>query len=330
MFKITKQNIERWSQEGYRNTFGMAIVEIGKTNQDVVVLTADLAGTTRVIKFAENFPDRFFQAGIAEQNLIGMAAGLASCGKIPVVTTFATFASMRCCEQLRSDVAYTGFNVKVIGVDSGISMGTLGATHNAIEDMGIIRSIPNILILSPCDGLELVKAINAAIEQRGPVYVRMGGGKSLKPVYKENYEFNVGKAVTLREGKDGTIIATGTMVSKALEAADILSGDNISLRVINVHTIKPVDEDIIVKAANETKNIITIEEHSVIGGLGSAVADVMAQAGVGTLIKIGLPDAFGPIAPYQELLAYYGLTPEKITVTIKQFFIRGIPCYALK
>ena len=318
MPEITKQNIEKWSKEGFRNTFGMAILEAGMRNPDVVVLTADLAGTTRVVEFSEKFPERFYQTGIAEQNLMGMAGGLASCGKIPVVTTFATFASMRCCEQLRSDIAYTGFNVKIIGVDSGIGMGTLGATHNAIEDIGIIRSIPNMVLLSPCDGLELVKALGAAIDYNGPVYVRMGGGESLKPVYEEDYEFKIGKAVTLKEGNDGTIIASGTMVSKALEAAEILSDILLSLRVINVHTIKPIDIEIIVKAAVETKNIITIEEHNVTGGLGSAVADVMAQAGAGILTKIGFPDSFGPIAPYQELLSYYGLTPEAMAVVIRQ------------
>lgn len=317
MMDISKINIDRWSKEGYRNTFGEAIVEAGNGNPNLVVLTADLAGTTRVVQFSRQYPDRFFQTGIAEQNMMGMAAGLASCGKIPVVTTFATFATMRCCEQLRSDIAYTGFNVKVIGVDSGIGMGSLGATHNAIEDIGILRSIPNVVILSPCDGLELIKALEAAITHKGPVYLRMGGGKSLKPIYSEEYQFELGKGVTLKDGSDCTIIATGTMVAKVVDAAAMLSSEGISARVVNMHTIKPLDEDIIARAAVETRYIITVEEHNIIGGLGSAVADVMAQTGQGKLTKIGLPDEFGPIGSYSELLEHYKLTPEAIANVAK-------------
>jgi transketolase len=276
-------------------------------------MVADLGRAMGASGFAKSFPERYLQCGIAEQNLIGMAAGLASCGKIPYLTSFAPFATMRCCEQIRVDLAYNNLPVKVIGSESGVSMGVLGTTHYALEDIGVLRSISNLVIISPADGLELVKVMYAVLTLKGPVYIRLGGGKTIPMVYKEDYTFTIGKAVTLKEGTDGTLIATGTMVDKAMKAAEILSNDNIHFRVLNIHTIKPIDEEAIVKAATETKNIITIEEHNIIGGLGSAVGDVMAQHGVGKLLKMGLPDEFPEsIASYPDLLERYGLTSRNI------------------
>jgi transketolase len=311
--KVTEQNIKEWSGQTFRTMFTKAITSIAAENPDVVLMVADLGRAMGASGFAESYPERYLQCGIAEQNLIGMAAGLASGGKIPYLTSFAPFATMRCCEQIRVDLAYNDLPVKIIGSESGVSMGVLGTTHFALEDIGVLRSISNLVIISPADGLELVKTMYAVLKLKGPVYIRLGGGKSIPMVYKEDYNFTIGKAVTLKEGTDGTLIATGTMVNKAMEAAESLLKDNLHFGVMNIHTIKPIDEEAIVKAAIETKNIITIEEHNIIGGLGSAVGDVMAQHGVGKLLKIGLPDEFPKtIASYPELLERYGLTSQNI------------------
>ena len=324
MLRVTQQNVKEWAEnETFRTMFTRTVTDIAGEVPEAVLMVADLGRAMKAAAFISLYPERYIQVGIAEQNLIGVAAGLASCGKIPFVTTFAPFATMRCCEQIRDDVAYTNFNVKIVGSESGVSLGTLGATHYAIEDIGVMRSIPNMVIISPADGAELVKSMQAAARYYGPVYIRMGGSNKLPFVYKDDYEFVLGKAVMLKEGTDCTIIATGTMVSRALDAAVLLEKEGINARVINMHTIKPIDEDAIIKAANDTGLVVTVEEHNIVGGLGSAVGEVMAQNGTGKLVKFGLPDMFAStIAPYNDLLERYGLTSENIALKIRELVKR--------
>jgi transketolase len=243
--------------------------------------------------------------------------GLASSGLTPFLTTFAPFITMRCLEQIRN-AAYANFDIKLIGSESGFSLGTLGVTHYGLEDIGVLRSISGLTIMSPADGVELAKMLEASSKTYGPVYIRLGGTKNLPRVYEDDYKFEIGKAVTLKDGNDAAIIATGVMVAKAMEAVKILSTQGFNVRLINIHTIKPIDKNVILKAAKETKQIVTIEEHNINGGLGSAVADVLAEAGIGTLTKLGIPDAFSnTIAPYEDLLERYGLTPSKIAAVVK-------------
>lgn len=249
--------------------------------------------------------------------MIGIASGLALAGKTVFATTFAAFAAMRCCEQVRTDMCYQKANVKLVGADAGVVMGTLGNTHYAVEDISIIRAMPNIIILSPADGLEIVKATLAAAKYNGPVYIRLTGARNNPIVYEEDYNFEIGKAITVREGKDVTIFATGAMVSISIGAGDLLLDKGISVKVVDMHTIKPIDADIIRKAVRETELIISVEEHNVLGGLGAAIAEVIAEEGnAPPLVRIGLPDRFGPIGTYTEQLQRYGLTAENIADTI--------------
>lgn len=313
MLEINEASIKTWSEIGSRGAFGKAMLYLGETMDDLAVITADLSDASRVTEFRKRYPDKFYNVGIAEQNMVGIASGLALAGKTVFATTFAAFASMRCCEQLRTDMCYQKANVKLIGVDSGIVMGTLGNTHYAIEDISIVRGMPNLVILSPADGLEIVKATIAAALYKGPVYLRLTGGRNNPIVYKEDYNFDIGKAVTLREGKDVAIFATGTMVAVTLQAADLLKGKGIAARVVDIHTIKPLDAEVIKKAAKETGLIVTVEEHNILGGLGAAVAEIVAEEGnAPRLVRIGLPDSFGPIGTYAEQLERYGLTGENI------------------
>ncbi|MBN1672315.1 MAG: transketolase [Kiritimatiellae bacterium] len=319
MLPITEAAVQEWSDIGPKGAFGKAIIAVAEACPDVVVVTADLSDATRVTEYSRLFPDRFFQVGIAEQNLIGVAAGLALHGKIPFATTFAAFASMRCCEQVRTDVAYPDCNVKVLGADGGVVMGTLGTTHYGIEDIAIMRAIPNMTVLSPCDGAEVVKATAAAALHVGPVYLRLTGGKKMPIVYREDFSFEIGKAITLRPGDDATILATGTMVAKALGAADLLEARGLNVRVVDMHTIKPLDEDAVRSAAQETSLIVTAEEHTVIGGLGSAVAEIVSGLqDTPRLVRIGLPDRFGHIANYAGLLNGYGLTEPGIADAVER------------
>jgi transketolase len=314
MLAITEQNISSWSKESFRTMLMKSVCDIASDTPELIFLVADLGRAIGASEFCKSYPDRYIEVGIAEQNMMGIAAGLASCGKMPIVTTFAPFASMRCCEQIRTDVAYTNYNVKVVGFETGLSQGTLGTTHYGLEDIGVLRSIANLAIMSPADATETVKMMKAATAHRGPVYIRLNGGRGGIPMaYKSDYDFEIGRGVLMEDGSDGTIIAVGSMVPRALHAADIMRESSVHFRVVNMHTIKPIDEDIIVKAAKETKNIVTVEEHTVTGGLGSAVADVLAQHGVGQLTKAGLPDAFpDTVAPYEDLLDRYGLTAQKL------------------
>lgn len=294
-----------------RDAYGEALRELGGLNRDIVVLDADLSGSTKTAIFKKEFPERFFNVGIAEQNLIGTAAGLAAAGKIPFASTFAMFATGRAFEIIRNSVCYPNLNVKIAATHAGLMVGEDGATHQALEDVSIMRSLPNMVVLSPADGVEAKQCIYKAAEYKGPVYIRLGRSK-VPVIFDENYKFEIGKGVELKEGKDITIIAAGVMVEKALIAADKLSEENISARVINMSTIKPIDKDIIIKAANETKGIVTVEEHSVIGGLGSAVSEVVVGNVPTYVEKIGTMDTFGESGDGNKLLEKYGLSVENI------------------
>ena len=254
-----------------RESFGEALCELAETNKDIVVFDADLAAATKTGVFKKAFPDRFFDCGIAEGNMIGVAAGLAASGKIPVAASFAMFATGRAFEQIRNSVAYPTLNVKIAGSHAGISTGEDGATHQCIEDIAIMRAIPNMMVLNPADHWEMKAATKAALEYKGPVYIRLGRA-AVPVIYEEGKTFEIGKALRVREGKDAAILATGIMVNEALKAVRELEAEGINARLINIHTIKPIDRDIIVKAAQETGRIITVEEHNIIGGLADAVS----------------------------------------------------------
>lgn len=300
-----------------RDAYGEALKEIGAANKDIVVLDADLSSSTRTSMFKKEYPERFFNVGIAEQNLIATAAGLATTGKIPFASTFAVFATGRAFEVIRNSVAYPKLNVKIAATHAGLTVGEDGATHQALEDISLMRSIPNMVVLSPADAVEAKKCIYKAAEYKGPVYIRLGRSK-VPVIFDDNYEFEIGKGVQLKEGKDITIIATGVMVSKALQAAEELEEEGISCRVINISTIKPIDKDIIIKAAKETKGIVTVEEHSVIGGLGSAVAEVLSESCPTYMARIGTMDTFGESGNADELLDKYGLNTENIKINVKK------------
>lgn len=300
-----------------RESYGNALVELGKEHEDLVVLDADLAAATKTGIFKKAFPDRHIDCGIAESNMIGIAAGLATTGKVPFASSFAMFAAGRAYEQVRNSVGYPKLNVKIGATHAGISVGEDGATHQCNEDIALMRTIPGMVIINPSDDVEAKAAVKAAYEYVGPVYLRFG--RLAAPVINDNasYKFELGKGVKLREGKDITIVATGLMVSESLVAADMLTKDGIEATVINIHTIKPLDEDIIVEAAKNTKKVITVEEHSVIGGLGSAVCDALCAKYPTTVQKIGMYDIYGESGPAVQLLKKYKLDAEGIYEQIK-------------
>lgn len=317
---FTRDQVEKLSQLGSRGAFGAAMMELGAEDPNLFVITADLGDATRVSQFGRAYPDQYLNIGIAEQNLVGAAAGMALAGRTVVATTFAAFASMRACEQVRTDMGYMRANVKLVGADAGVVMGTLGNTHYAVEDIGVLRSCPYLTILSPADGVEIVKATRAAVAMDGPVYIRLTGKAGLPVVYQEDFDFQIGKAVRLREGGDVTIFATGTMVYFALRAADVLAEQGVRARVVDMHTIKPLDAAEITAAAQETGLLISVEEHNVLGGLGAAVAEVVAGIGnTPKLVRIGLPDSFGPIGTYEYQLQRYGLTAEQLAADIQRY-----------
>lgn len=301
-----------------RDAYGEALKELGKINKDIVVLDADLSGSTKTGVFAKEFPERFINVGIAEQNLIGTAAGLATTGKIPFASSFAMFAAGRAFEIIRNSVAYPKLNVKIAATHAGLTVGEDGASHQALEDISIMRTIPNMVVLNPADGVETKAAIKKAAEYKGPVYIRLGRSKVPVIFDEESYEFEIGKGIKLREGTDVTIIATGIMVSLAMEAAEILKKEGLEARVINMHTIKPIDKDIILEAARETRAIVTAEEHNIIGGLGSAVAEVLVESYPTVMERVGVMDTFGESGNGDELLKKYGLTAENIAVAARK------------
>lgn len=301
-----------------RESFGEALCELAKENKDIVVLDADLAAATKTSIFEKAFPERFKDCGIAEGNMIGVAAGLASCGKTPVAASFAMFATGRAFEQIRNSVAYPNLNVKIAGSHAGISTGEDGATHQCIEDIGIMRTIPNMVVLNPADHYEMIEATKAAIEHKGPVYIRLGRLAIDSFNDPENYNFELGKGITLHEGSDIAVIATGLCVNEARKAVLELEAEGINARLINIHTIKPIDRDIIIKAAKETGKIVTVEEHNVIGGLADAVCEVTSDECPVKVRRIGVYDRFGYSGPAKELLDIFGLTAPNIKKVIKE------------
>ncbi len=299
-----------------RESYGNALLEIAKEHDDLVVLDADLAAATKTGIFKKGYPERFIDCGIAEANMMGIAAGLSTCGKVPFASTFAMFAAGRAFEQVRNTIGYPHLNVKIGATHAGISVGEDGATHQCNEDIALMRTIPGMTIINPCDDVEARAAVKAAYEFDGPVYLRFG--RLAAPVInKDDYKFEIGKGVMMKEGSDVTIVATGLMVSSALEAANKLAADGIDAEVINIHTIKPIDEDIIIKSAKKTKNVVTVEEHSVIGGLGSAVCDVLSEKCPTKVTKLGVQDVFGHSGPAVELLKEFKLDGEGVYSQIR-------------
>lgn len=300
-----------------RDAYGEALVELGKKNPNIVVLEADISKSTRTCYFAKKFPERFFNAGVAEQNEMAVAAGLASCGKIPFVSTYAVFATMRACEQVRTFICYPHLNVKIAASHGGITPANDGVTHQGTEDIGIMSTLPNMTVIMPADAVATKKLVKAVAEYEGPVYLRFTRD-AVPIIYKENINFEIGKSITIREGSEVTLVALGDMVSKSIEAADILAEEGISAQVIDMHTVKPIDKEAIVKAAQETKAIITIEDHNIFNGLGSRVAEIIAEEKLSVGFKrIGLKDTFAESGEYEELLVKYGLSTRHIVETAK-------------
>ena len=302
-----------------RDSYGNALAELGTEHDNVVVLDADLAAATKTGVFKKAHPDRFIDCGIAESNMIGVAAGLATTGKVPFASSFAMFAAGRAFEQVRNSVGYPHLNVKIGATHAGISVGEDGATHQCNEDIALMRTIPGMVVINPADDVEARAAVRAAYEHQGPVYMRFG--RLAVPVINDrpDYKFELGKGIVLREGKDLTIIANGLCVAPALEAAEKLAADGIDAKVINIHTIKPLDEDLVVAAAKETGKVVTVEEHSIIGGLGGAVCECLAEKAPVPVKRIGIHDVFGESGPALELLHKYGLDAEGIYTQISDF-----------
>ena len=302
-----------------RAAYGKALVELADQEPNLVVLDADLSGSTMTKEFAAAHPDRFFDMGIAEANMVGVAAGLATCGKKPFVNSFAMFAAGRAWEQVRNSVAYPGLNVKVVGSHGGLSVGEDGATHQCIEDLAIMRAIPNMTVLCPCDGYEMREAVRALLAYEGPAYMRLGR-LAVETVTDrvEGYQFAIGKGALLRDGQDVTVVAVGMMVQMALQAAEQLAGEGISVRVIDMHTLKPLDTEILLTAARETGCVVTTEEANVIGGLGSAVAEYLSSACPVPVVRHGEADEFGRSGAAQKVLEAYSLTTEGIVDKVRQ------------
>lgn len=302
-----------------RESYGETLVQLGHEHDNIVVLDADLAGATKTGMFAKAFPERFINAGIAEANMIGVAAGLAATGKVPFASSFAMFAAGRAYEQIRNSVGYPGLNVKIGATHAGISVGEDGATHQCNEDIALMRTIPGMVIINPADDVEARAAVRAAYEYVGPVYLRFG--RLAVPVFNdpETYKFELGKGIVLNEGTDVTIVATGLTVNNSIEAVKMLEADGISVKLINIHTIKPLDKDLIIEAAKQTGKIVTVEEHSVIGGLGSAVCDALCEAYPTPVLKVGINDVYGESGPALKLIEKYGLDAKGIYNSVKGF-----------
>lgn len=308
--------------QAVRDAFGHALVEVGRENPNVVVLDADLATSTRVHYFAQAFPERFFQMGIAEQNMMGVAAGMALSGKIPFVSTFAVFSSRRACDQVAISVSHCRANVKILGAYAGIMSGNNGASHQAVEDLAIMRAIPGIVVLDPADDVEMAQVVRAIVEYRGPVYLRVT--RDVWPrVSPEGYRFRIGKAVPLREGRDVTLVGTGVMASQCVAAADLLAQEGVEARVLHMPTVKPVDVEAIVRAARETKGLVTAENHTIYGGLGSAVAEVLVEHAPAPMLRVGLEDCYGACGTNEELLRQYHLSPQDIADAARSILDRA-------
>ena len=298
-----------------RDSYGNALVELGKEHEDLIVLDADLAGATKTGIFQKEFPERHWDCGIAECNMTGIAAGLSTCGKVPFISSFAMFAAGRNYEQVRNSIGYPHLNVKIGATHAGISVGEDGATHQCLEDLALMREIPGMVVINPSDDVEARAAVKAAYEYVGPVYLRFG--RLAVPVINDHAE--IGKGITLKEGTDVSIFATGLEVSEALEAAKMLEKDGISAEVINIHTIKPLDEELVIASATKTGKVVTVEEHSILGGLGSAVAEVLCEKAPTKMLRIGVNDKFGESGPAVELIHKYELDAEGIYKKVKAF-----------
>lgn len=305
------------NKKATRQSYGEALAELGRENKDVVVLDADLAGATKTNIFAKEFPERFFGMGIAEQDMMATAAGFATCNKIPFASTFAVFATGRVYDQIRNSICYPNLNVKICATHAGITVGEDGATHQMLEDINLMRGLPNMTVISPSDDTQSKWAVKEASKIKGPVYIRFG--RAATPViYDESTKFELGKAIQFGEGKRATIFATGMMVAEALKAKEELEKEGINIRVIDIHTIKPIDKEIIIKSAKETEKLISIEEHSVIGGLGTAISEVLTDKYPAKLIRMGMKDCFGKSGNAQALLKYFGLTSKEIIEAVKR------------
>jgi transketolase len=299
--------------------YGEVLTQLGDKYPDIIALTADLASSTKIGRFGKKYPERFINVGIAENTMFGMAAGLALTGFKPVVSTFAAFASLRCAEQVRTDICYQNLNVKIIATHAGISFGQAGSTHHCTEDIAVMRSFANMTVIVPSDGMETGNAVAAAMEWPGPVYIRIGRGFE-PPVNKTpDYGYEIGKAITMRDGKDVTIIACGVGVLQAVRAAEVLDRQGLSARVINLHTIKPIDRDVIIQAVKDTRRIITVEDHNIMGGLGSAVAEVIVESGKACAFrKLGLPDCYSIVGYPEDLYHFYKFDADGIVETVSE------------
>lgn len=305
-----------------RETYGRVLVELGKTCQDLVVLDADLSASTKTSEFAKCYPERFFDMGIAEQNMMGTAAGFALAGKIPCASTFAVFATGRAYDQVRNAIAYPGLNVKIVATHAGVTVGEDGASHQTVEDISLMRTLPNMTVIVPADALETAQAVAAAIELQGPVYIRLGR-PAFPDILTEDYQFQIGKAVFLRDGSDAVIFAAGIMVSKALEAASVLAKDGVEVAVVNLSTIKPLDQETIIQMARKTGAVVTAEEHSIYGGLGSAVAEVLGENYPVPMERVGIRDRFGESGSPEQLLEACGLTVENLVGAVHRVVKRS-------
>lgn len=300
-----------------RESYGKALVELGKAYSEIVVLDADLCESTKTVYFKNEFPDRFFDCGIAEQNMVSVAAGLATCGKIPFCSSFAMFASGRAFDQIRNSVAYPKLNVKICATHAGITVGEDGATHQCLEDMGIMRTIPNMVVINPGDDVEAKAALRAAAKYDGPVYMRFGRAPVPVIFDEATYKFEIGKGMLLAEGTDVTIVATGILIEAALAAKELLANEGISAEVIDICTIKPIDRELLIASAKKTGAVVTAEEHNIIGGLGSAVTEVLSETVPTPVMRVGVEDQFGRSGKVPALLSFYGLTAENIVAKAK-------------
>ena len=318
--EINEKNIKIWSTIGSRATFGLVALDLAKKIENLMILTGDVSTSAGLDRYRKTYPNKYLDTGIAEQNLIGIAAGLASEDYNVLTTTFAPFQTMRCCEQIKVNLGYMKQKVCMVGLASGLALGTLGFTHSCIEDIGVLRSIPGLTIISPADSLETIKSVQEAIKLNGPSYIRLSGSSNNPIVYKKDYKFEIGKAIKLSEGDDITIFCTGTMVFQCIEVEKELKQKNISTSIINVHTIKPIDINSI-KEACKSKLIVTVEEHNIIGGLGSAVSENLSSIkGSPKLLSLGINDSYSKGGEYKYLLNKYGLTSEKIVESILKNF----------
>ena len=294
-----------------RQSYGEALLELGKENKNIVVFDADLSTATKTNIFAKEFPERFYDMGIAEQNMISTAAGMSTCGKIPYASTFAVFAAGRAYDQIRNSVCYPKLNVKICATHAGVTVGEDGATHQMIEDISLMRTLPNMTVLSTSDDVQTKWAVKEISKINGPVYLRLS--RLATPIiYDENQKFEIGKAVQIGEGTDATIFATGVTVSEAIRAQEILENKGIKVRVVDIHTVKPIDKDMVIKCAKETKKLISVEDHNVIGGLGSAISEVLTEEYPVKLVRMGINDTFGKSGKAIELMQYFGITAENI------------------